>query len=248
MSAVMNGWYPVNHDDRTFYYAIAGSLVLHALLLFTLPGLREGRQVLEPAGVLVARITAPPAPQPKEPAAQPVEPPKPRVEPTPRLPPVHKPSPIAQPPEPAPKLEPALPAIAAEPPPSAPPAATAATAAIPGPLSQPEAPAGVPANANLGSLREFETQLSFAAQRYRTYPRVAIDNAWQGTVELEIVIGANGLIRSMSVKTSSGRPVLDEEAKEMFRKAKRLVPVPPALTGREFTIVRVVVFDLKQGG
>ena len=243
----MYGWYGYSHSDRTFHYAIAASLVLHALLLFVVPGLKEGRNVPETPGVLVARIVEPARvpiaapPQPEPVARPPVEPPKPRVEPLPKPPPVRTPSPVV---EPAPAPQPPPQAAPAAPPPAAPPAAASA----PPSAAPAEAREGAATEASLGSLRDFERQLSFAAQRYRSYPRVALDNAWEGTVELEIVIGSNGLIRSMNVKTSSGRDILDKEAMDMFRKAKRIVPIPPSLVGKEFTTVRTVVFELKQGG
>ena len=226
--------------ERTFLYAIAVSLVLHALLLFAVPGLKEGKRAAEPPGALVARIAEPPsapapAPAPKEPVARPLEPPKPRVEPPPKPTPVLTPSPIAErAAEPAPA-----------PPPSAEPAAPAASAA--GPVAKTEAQPG-PADPDSGSLRDYEGRLSFFAARYKVYPRVAVDNAWEGNVEVMMVIGANGVLRSISVRTSSGYQVLDQQAMEMFRRAKPLVPIPPALAGREFTVTRWVSFGLKEGG
>jgi len=246
MSAVMHAWHGGSADDRVFHYALAASLVLHAVLLFGLPGLREGRAVAETPGVLVARLVEPPsAPAQTPPKAEPVpprvDPPPPRVEPPPKPPPLRKPSPIAQPepPQPAPQPPAAAPAPAAPP---------AAAASAPGPVARTEAQPGPAGDPELGSLKEYEGRLSFFAARYKVYPRVAVDNAWEGNVEVAVVIGANGVLRSISVRTSSGHDVLDRQAMEMFRRAKPLVPIPPALAGKEFTVLRWVTFGLKEGG
>jgi len=45
-----------------------------------------------------------------------------------------------------------------------------------------------------------------------------------------MVIGADGLLASVSVKTGSGHEVLDSHALEMFKRAKLLVPIPSALS------------------
>lgn len=233
-------------DNRIFHYAIAVSVALHALLLFAVPGLQEGKRAEVP-GVLVARIVEPQSaptqtqtPPQIEPAPPRVEPPKPRVEPLPKPPPVLKPSPIAQPEPPQPAPQPAAPEPAA--------AAPAATASAPGPVAGTEPQPGPAGGADLGSLKEYESRLSFFAARYKVYPRVAVDNAWEGNVEVAMVVGANGVLRSISVRTSSGHDVLDRQAMEMFRRAKPLVQIPPALAGKEFTVVRWVTFGLKEGG
>ena len=246
---------PMQHDDRTFYYAVGASLVFHALLLFALPGLREGRSTPEIPGVLVARIVEPPrvvptAAPPQAPAARPPEPPEPRVETPPKPPPpVRKPSPLAErPAEPAPPppvTQPAPPST--EPQPPTPPSTVASVPSPATPGAQAETPPR-PADAYQGSLRDYEAQLSFMAGRFKRYPRVAVDNAWEGNVEVELLIGANGVLRSVKVVASSGYNVLDQQAIEMFKQAKPRVPIPPALVGREFSVTRRVTFELKEGG
>jgi len=183
-------------------------------------------------------------PTPPQPVARPVEPPKPRVEPPRKPPPVRKPSRIVEPPPQAAPLTPQ---------PPSPPVAESAPAApsvqaAPGPMARTEAQPGPPVDQDLGSLRDYEGRLSLVAARYKLYPRVAVDNAWEGNVEVEMVIGANGALRSMGVRTSSGHEVLDRQAMEMFRQAKLRVPIPPALAGKEFTVTRWVSFGLKEGG
>ena len=42
--------------------------------------------------------------------------------------------------------------------------------------------------------------------------------------------------------------VLDDQVVEMARRAKPLVPIPPSLRGREFTVPLTVIFNLTDGG
>jgi protein TonB len=83
------------------------------------------------------------------------------------------------------------------------------------------------------------------ARRYKRYPRVALDNNWEGRVVVRMLIGANGMIASLQVTASSGHDVLDEQALDMIRKAKPLVPIPPAMRGREFPVEIPVHYNLK---
>ena len=84
-----------------------------------------------------------------------------------------------------------------------------------------------------------------AARRYKKYPRVAMDNNWEGKVEVRMVIGANGMIASISVRSGTGHEILDQQALDMTRKAKPLAPIPAALRGKEFTVDLPVIFSLK---
>ena len=84
-----------------------------------------------------------------------------------------------------------------------------------------------------------------AAKKYKRYPRVAMDNNWEGKVVIRMVIGANTMISSMSIKTSSGHDVLDQAAMETLRKAKPLVQIPAGLRGKEFPIDINFIFNLK---
>jgi len=47
-----------------------------------------------------------------------------------------------------------------------------------------------------------------------------------------MVIGANGMLASASIKTSSGHQILDDQALDMLKKGKTTVPIPgqPART------------------
>jgi protein TonB len=96
-----------------------------------------------------------------------------------------------------------------------------------------------------GSLAQFRQQLIGVAVRYKRYPRMALDNGWEGDVVVRIEIGAGGAVASVSVKSSSGHEVLDAQALDMFRKAVPQVPVPPALRGRDFSVDVRAIYSLK---
>jgi protein TonB len=241
-------------DNRAINYAVLASLVLHGVLLFglslnrqaqrapSLPGLLVAH-LAEPAPVKAAPQLEPPKPQAQEPPPPPVvKPPPPKPKPTPS--PIAKAAPKIQEAKPAPVPPvPAAPAVEA-PPPSAPPASSAPPVMSAPPATDPQ-PSAAP---DFGTLSEYEKALRVVAARYKKYPRVARDNNWEGTVEVSMVIGANGLIKSISIKSSSGHDVLDQEALEMFRKAKPLVPIPSSLRGKEFTTVLLAIYELNKPG
>jgi TonB family protein len=72
-----------------------------------------------------------------------------------------------------------------------------------------------------------------------------MDNNWEGEVLVRMVVGANGLVSAVSVKTSSGYEVLDDQALDMFRKATGQVRIPALLRGREFAVEIRVTYYLK---
>jgi protein TonB len=242
VSAVMH-----SRENRALNTAILVSIALHAALLFGVRGWNDpAKRRLAAPGPIVARLVQPPAvPEPvpappaavKEPAqspprvAKPVAAPKPG--PVPQAKPQARPAPAAPAPEPA--------APSAVPAPAAP--------AAPGPVAKtepqptPSAPLAEPSDS--GSLAQYRMELISAAKRYKRYPRVAQDNNWEGEVVVSMAIGANGMIASLSVKSSSGHDALDQQALEMFKRAKPLVPIPAALRGKEFTIELRAIYNLK---
>ena len=86
------------------------------------------------------------------------------------------------------------------------------------------------------------------ARRYKRYPRIAQDNNWEGRVELRIAFAESGALAALTVKKSSGRAVLDEQAQAMIRSAQPQATIPPALRGRAFVLEIPVDFFLKDEG
>jgi protein TonB len=119
-----------------------------------------------------------------------------------------------------------------------------------GPFALPQVATRLPQPAadapDAGTLAQYRLALISAAKRFKRYPRIAVDNDWQGTVEIRIVIDASGAIATLSVRSSAGHPLLDREALEMIERAKELALIPPALRGKEFSVDVPVVFSLRE--
>jgi protein TonB len=251
MSAVMH-----NDQDRAFHYALLLSIALHGALLFGLNSFHEPARQPAAPGPIVARLAQPaapaaPAPAPRPELTKPQAPEKPP--PAAKHVPAAKPRPLAKP---AAKAPATLPQPSGAPPqaeaptsrsdaptPAAPAAPTGPAIARVEPTPAPAAPSAEAFDA--GSLAQYRLQLISAARKYKRYPRVAMDNNWEGDVVVRMVIGANGMIAALSIQSSSGYDVLDQQALEMFKRAKPLVQIPPALRGRQFTIELRAIYSIK---
>jgi protein TonB len=231
-------------DPRAFTYAVGASLALHAVLLvLRAPELHAPPAI--PGVTITAHLAEPEAPPP---AAVPVEPkPEPRVEkpkPRPKVerqverkverpkPVVPAPSTFSVAPAPAPVEAPAEPAPA---PPIEKPSVASAPAAAPAP----------PAPDLNTLIAQYRSQFIGAAVRFKRYPPAARDNGWEGDVVVHLEVSASGELGELKVKKSSGHPVLDQQALEMFRRASPQVPLPSALRGRAFGFDVRAVYSLK---
>ncbi len=103
-------------------------------------------------------------------------------------------------------------------------------------------PASPPVDAT--TVGQYRLQLVDAAKRYKRYPEVARENNWAGNVVVGVAVGADAKAQ-ISVRKSSGRPALDQQALEMFQQAAKAVPVPPALRGREFSLEVRAIYGLE---
>ena len=227
MDAVLDeSLYRSERPDRVLIAAIACSVALHLALLYLLPALFDSRTRAPQPKALTARLAAPKPPKVVEEAtlAPPARAPKAvrPASPTPR-PVTPTVAPVTAVP-PAPASPPAAVIPARPPAPAAPPVATAPAA--PAPAASPDP----------GSIAQFRLELIEIAKRYKRYPRAAVDNNWEGKVDLRMVVAANGAIASLSVRKSAGYAALDDEAQQMFRAAKGQLAIPPALRGKEFTL------------
>jgi protein TonB len=246
-------------EVRQIALALIVSLAIHALILALLPGLRDraGAPRTDPPP-LIGRLMSQPIPpalpsrfvgvpqtnpektrSPERAAAQPAplpplpvlaQPPKPAVEPVVAQVPTLVPAPVMPSARPVTQMTtPALVAKAAPVEPSVPPVSAADTEEI-----------------DSASLGQYRSALIAAARRYRKYPRVAVENGWEGRAEVRLTIDSNGSIASIGIRTRSGYEVLDQRALEMIRKAKPMAPVPQALRGKGFTLDLPVMFSLKE--
>ena len=246
--------------NRALNYAIIASVAFHGALLFLFSLERQARRETAAPGPIVARLVSPaPAPvQPPAPAPVQAEPPKPRAEPPPKpVPPVVKPVPVPRPApvprkeasvQPAPPVAPPQPAApSGETAPAAPPAAATPSAPSGSARTDPQPSAPAPSAAD-GTLEIYRMELMRMARNYKRYPRVALDNNWEGKVVVRMVIGANGMIASLTVTSSAGHEILDKQALDMLQKAKPRVQIPAALRGKEFAIEIPVIYNLKDQG
>ena len=235
-------------------WCVLVSIALHALVLLAISQRDAPAPAAKALLVLTARLAlVTRAPREQLPPSQPVPQPSPKPvsAPHPALEkPVAKPAPVAQ----KPTAEDAVKTAPPEAAPAAP--ATAASSAQPAAAGQARsalpAPAGVTTEAtarsgselDAGTREQYRLALIVAARRYKRYPAIAMEKGWQGRVEVRLVIGANGMLASASIKTSSGHDILDNQAMDMLKKGKTTVQIPASLRGREFSIDVPVIFNL----
>lgn len=227
---------PRAEHDRRFGYAVAVSLVVHALALY---------------GGL---------PLPRESLHEPVAPP-PLVTRLVELPrPVAEPAPPEEKKSPAPRREPKK-ALSSRPLPEAPPVTTAPTPSQPAPPAQaPAAPVAAPSAAPLppapqvdtraaeaATAAQYRMQLIAYAQRNKPpYPRIARENNWTGEVVLEITVRGDGR-GELALRRGSGHEVLDRLALDTYQQALRAVPVPPSLQGRQVKLAPLrLIYNLTE--
>ncbi|WP_337998125.1 TonB family protein [Oleispirillum naphthae] len=197
-----------------------------------------------------AKAAPAPAPQPKD-----VEPPKPKPvekaeaalpkpEPKPKHKPKPQPKPVAAAPKPAPE--------------SAPPAAPASAAASSagnggaaglageagqggGVISGRLGGGGIGAGTPLGRYKLLVFQ---ALWQSRKYPDVARRMGYQGDVEVEFSVAANGEILASRLVAESGHGVLDREAKALLHRVRRFPPFPHDLHRTALTFRVTIPFRL----
>lgn len=239
--------------------ALLGSVALHAVLLWGLPFRMAPPALPETAEPLIARLAQTPSPEPKPPPAPPVA--------APTTPPPKPPAPPA-----APKKRKAVPAVKKEaqkpvspPQPSEPPQEAeqvrvperappanadpprqptpAPALAFPAPELAPPPQKGEAAGED-ATIADYRAQILGAARKFKRYPGVARDNAWEGEVVVRLLVDSDGAATSIELAASSGHAVLDRQALDMFKRAVRLVPVPPQLKGKAFSVQLRAVYRL----
>ena len=218
-------------DNRGFYYAVAASLALHALVLFAFPELIDtARRAASIPPQIIARLMEP------EPAP-PVAVPAPPVQPRPPAPAEKKkrlkrksPRQVISTPQPAP-----TPAAPSAPPPVVAEARRRSPHRRSLQSSRSErrslrlSPAQPPESL---SRDQYRLQLIDEARRHKRYPPLARENNWQGDVRVDVAIAANGR-PTVTLKGSSGYDVLDRQALEMFAQARARAGAPCAAGARD---------------
>ncbi len=192
------------------------SLAAHALLLVSVHAPRWGGNTRPP---LAVRLAAPPAP-----AARPAA-----------IPPPATPARRAAPARPA-RQDPAARVAETTRPVSPMPPATAAGEAAPAPRDS---------TAREAAARVFIAErLRHDIARYFRYPALARRKGWQGTVLLAFEISAQGHIRAVHVKRSSGHGLLDHSAVRALEQVERIEGFADRFAFRLYNVDLPVIYRL----
>lgn len=108
-----------------------------------------------------------------------------------------------------------------------------------------DAPASSNDGVNANDLRQYRLSLAIAARRFKRYPTLAKERALEGRVEVALQVSALAIGPQISLVSSSGQTILDEQAIEMITQAARSISLPECLQGRDFRILLPVQFSLE---
>jgi len=108
----------------------------------------------------------------------------------------------------------------------------------------PPIPAAEPALDEATAIARYRYELIGTALRYKRYPAEAIGSGLEGEVVVRVTVTGGGA-PDVSVKASSGQPLLDEQALTAFRAAAPLVPLPTPLRGQAFGVEVRAVYSLR---
>ena len=230
----------VSADAQRWQRALTFSLALHALVL----GAVLQRQLLPddvavppPLTVFLPRPVAPAAPTPV--ASEEAPPPRQPIAES-REAPAHE---VMRAPADSGFAVPMTPPtadIAAPPAPADPVAALPPSPAVQAPPAQPR----LPASPDPAALAGYNRALAAAVDRHKHYPRIALMRQWQGTVILQLNIGADGRLQDYRLARSSGYDALDQQALEMLRAAMPLPTIPAQLAGIDLAVDIPVTFRM----
>jgi protein TonB len=188
-------------------------LVLHGLLLLALS--TDFSAAPPPRTPSTVQVTLlPPKPLPKLPPL-----PLPQFSQQPQIVAIQPRIAITQPPPPD--------AIRAMPPARAP----SAPEAMQGPAKPPPPPT------------DYLSRLEAHLNAYKNYPYEARIHRQEGTVELRFSLDRSGHVLSYDVVGSSGFGSLDDEARQMMRRADPFPPVPPEYHGETLDLTVPLVFS-----
>jgi len=92
---------------------------------------------------------------------------------------------------------------------------------------------------------DYLSRLAAYLNSYKNYPYEARQRREQGTVRLHFVMDRAGHVLSFQVAGSSGWPDLDNEARNLIRRAQPLPPLPSDYPGETLDLIVPVVFSLR---
>jgi protein TonB len=134
----------------------------------------------------------------------------------------------------------------------APPAAGAGAAARPAPGAgdgkggdRGEAPPDRTQNGSGAGAADYFGLLQAWLERHKRYPRRARLRHQEGVVLLRFVILEDGRVGEFALVEGSGHELLDEEARQLVRRAAPLPAIPPEVAARRLELVVPVRFSLR---
>lgn len=192
------------------------------------PGPQQTQSIPDPTPVEPPKITAPPSPAPHPPVPVP-KPEKPRKVVKP-----HKPVPQLK--KPIPDKTPPAEATTAPPSSEAPPA----------PAQAAPAPGAASSKASHDPLT-WQGALLAQLEKFKRYPSDAMADHQEGVPTVTFSMDRKGHVLSVTLASSSGHPLLDQEAVALPRRAQPL-PVPPdSVQGDPITLTVPVEFYIHAG-
>lgn len=93
-------------------------------------------------------------------------------------------------------------------------------------------------------VRQYRTSLAISAKRFKRYPALAREREWEGRVEIALDFRRLRPEPELSVASSSGRKILDEQALEMILQASRVTDLPASLRERDFRVLVPIIFNM----
>lgn len=94
-------------------------------------------------------------------------------------------------------------------------------------------------------LHQYRADLIAVARGIKTYPTLARERGWEGTVEVELRFNASTRLSDVNTVRSGGHRLLDDQALEIVRLAATSVPLPDSLASADFRLLLPVAFRLE---
>ncbi len=94
------------------------------------------------------------------------------------------------------------------------------------------------------ALELYRYRLLQSGTRLRAYPPQALEQELEGTASVELIIAADGKLRSATLLASSGHALLDQGALDLLARAVPLTEIPSTLQNKAFAIRIAIAFRL----
>ncbi len=117
----------------------------------------------------------------------------------------------------------------------------APTKSLPATSAAPQPPAQKPANQVKALLL---ARLRSSMNETFKYPLLARKRGWEGEVQLDIEVAANGTIANITIRQSSGHKLLDKSALDTLARIGQIADAIDWLSGRSLNVTLPVIYRL----